>query len=241
MPNIDPLTYIKSALAREYEAQIYRQQKPKPAPEAMVITLSRDYGALGEDIAGRLGQALGIPVYDRKEILEAMAKRAKTDTYFFQTFDEQSSGGLHGFLYSLVSGSSATLQDYRRYLGDALLDLARHSCILIGRGAHLALADRKVFRIRIVGSRDVCAGRLALDLNIPPQEAAKKVDEANQKRHKAVVDLFGERFARCSLDHADLFDLVINTDQIGTEAATNIIQLALREAGFVHEVPVCKA
>lgn len=240
MHNIDPLTYIKTALAKDFTAQQMRRQ-PKPEPPALIVTLSRDYAALGEAVAAGLGQMLGIPVYDRKEILECMAKRAKTDTYFFQAHDEQSSGGLHGFLYSLVSGNAATLQDYRHYLGEALVEMSRQPCILIGRGAHLALAGKKVFRVRIVGSKAVCAQRAAHDLGIPLQEAERKVEESNEKRHKAVVDLFCENFKRCSLDYADLFDLVINTDHIAADAAASIILLALREAGFIGEVPACKA
>lgn len=239
MHNIDPLTYIKAALARDFTAPQARRQ-PKAEPPTLIVTLSRDYGALGEAVAARLGDALGIPVYDRKEILDCMAKHAKTEPYHFQAYDEQSGGGLHGFLYSLVSGSAATLQEYRHYLGEALLDMTRHSCILIGRGAHLALVGKKVFRLRIVGSKAVCAQRVALELNLTSQEAEHKVEEVNHKRHKAVVDLFGENFERCSLDHADLFDLVINTDHIAADAAASLILLALREVGFIGEVLACK-
>lgn len=234
MTNIDPLTYIKNALAREYQAQLYRQKKPKPTHESLVITLSRDYGALGEAVAEGLAQALGLPLYDH-EVLELLAKKAKTDPARFQAFDEQTTEGIKGFFYSLVSGNAATLPEYRRYLGEALVELARTDCVIVGRGAHLVLAGPKVFRVRVVGSKAVCAQRIALSSNIPLAEAEKQVLEVNHKRNKALVDMYSETIEHCSLEHADTFDLVINTDHLSADAAKDLILLALKALGHLPD------
>ena len=234
MPNIDPLTYIKSALARDYQAQIYRQKKPKPTHESLVITLSRDYGALGEAVAEGLALALGIPLYD-KEVLALLARKAKADPLCFQTYDEQSTDGIKGFFYSLVSGNAATLQEYRHYLGEALAELARTDCIIIGRGAHLVLTGPKVFRVRVVGSKAVCAQRIASASNIALAEAEKQVFEVNHKRDKALVDMYGETIKHCSLEQADTFDLVINTDRLSVDAAKDLILLALKALGHLAD------
>lgn len=96
--------------------------------------MSRDHGSLGEEIAQRLSQCLGIVVYDQ-EILNRVAKRAKTDKFHFKGHDEQTSAALTSFLHSLVSGKSGTLQDYRRHLGEVVAEIARTDGIIIGRGA----------------------------------------------------------------------------------------------------------
>ena len=232
MTNIDPLTYIKTALAREYQAQIYRQQKPKPIHESLVITLSRDYGALGELVAEGLGQALGIPVYD-KEVLALLAEKAKADPLSFQSFDEQSTEGIKSFFYSLVSGNAATLPEYRRHLIESLIELARKDCIIIGRGAHLILHGQKVLRVRVVGTKAVCAQRIAVESNIPLAEAEKRVLEINHKRNQAVVDMYAETIKHCSLEHADTFDLVINTDHLTVDAVKDLILVAVRQLGHI--------
>ena len=36
--------------------------------EHYVITISRKFGCLGHEIAGRLGELLGVPVYDRSAV-----------------------------------------------------------------------------------------------------------------------------------------------------------------------------
>lgn len=238
MPNIDPLTYIRNVLARDFAEQ---QKAPrKPGRQPLVITLSRDYGALGEVVAHSLGQALNVPVYD-KEILDRVAKSAKADPHQFQIHDEQSSAGLSSFLYSLVSGNPATLQDYRHHLCEVVLDLARHDGILVGRGAHLILGGARVFRVRVVGSQAVCAQRAALELNLPVPEAEHKVAEVNANRRQALLDLFHGSIGPCGPEHAEQFDLVINTDHFSPGSAVAIILLALREAGYIQEVPAWQA
>ncbi|MDD5035107.1 MAG: cytidylate kinase-like family protein [Methylococcaceae bacterium] len=237
MPSQDPLSYLQALLARDFEC--HRQHPHLQEIRApLVITISRDYGAQGETIARRLSECLGIPVYDR-EILDRVAQRAKADKFHFQAHDEQVSAGFSTFLYSLVSGTSATLADYRRHLYEVVTDIARQDCILIGRGAHLILTGKKIFRVRVVASKLVCASRIAEEFNIPLLEAEQKVYEVNNKRHKSILELYGASFEHCSLEHAKNFDLVINTDNIPAESAMAVILFAMREACFELGAPRC--
>jgi hypothetical protein len=239
MPIIDPLTYLKSVLAKDFDAKTHVHRRDNEEHHSLVITISRDYGALGEVIAKRIGRSLGIPVYDQ-EILDQVAKSAKTDKFHFEAHDEQSSAGLSAFLYSLISGNPANLYDYRRHLCAVVTELSRKDCIIIGRGAHLILAGRPIFRVRIVGSKVVCAHRIAEEFDIPLMQAEHKVFEINNKRHKAVIDLYSDRIEHCSLELAKNFDLVINTDHISIEGATGVVLLAMREAGLFKEINLCK-
>jgi len=227
----DPLTYLQKLLSKDYVAAEYAKSKGKSERQPLLITLSRDYGAEGEVIARELAKCLGIPVYDQ-EILDMVAQRGKTDKFFFQPHDEKADAGLTSFLYSLVSGSTATVQSYRRHLYEVVLDIARKDCLIIGRGAHLILSGKKVFRVRIVGSEPICAKRIAEELNIPLAEAEQKVFEVNDKRHKSVIKLFSESFPQCSLEHARNFDLVINTDHIPADGAMSVILMAMQQSGF---------
>jgi len=241
MPNIDPLTYIKTVLAKEFASPSHPPRPSGQPRPSLLITLSRDYGADGEAVAHGLAQSLSLPVYD-KEILDKVAASAKTDKFRFEAHDEQSSAGLSAFLYSLVSGNPATLRDYRRHLCEAVLETARQDCLIIGRGAHLILAgQQRIFRVRVVGSKAVCARRVALESNLSAAEAERKVAEVNHQRHQAVLDLFHDSIERCSLEHADLFDLVVNTDHIPAAGAVAVVLLAMRHAGHLAEAPPCLA
>jgi hypothetical protein len=228
----DPLAYLQAILAKDFEAHRYKVAKGKPLEQRpLVITISRDYGALGEEIAKELSACLGIPVYDQ-EILNRVAKQAKTDKFLVQHHDEQSHAGMSTFVHSLISGGTATLQSYRRSLYDVVLELARHGCIIVGRGAHLILKDKHAFRVRIVGSTAICAGRIASELGISLQNAEAKVQEINVTRHKSIQALYGEHFPSGTLEHAAHFDLIVNTDRIDAQGAVLVIVMGLEQAGF---------
>ena len=88
MPGQDPLGYLKALLSKDFESEKYQSAKTKPHHESppLVITVSRDYGALGEEAVQELSKCLQLPVYD-KEILERIAKITKTDKYFVEKHD----------------------------------------------------------------------------------------------------------------------------------------------------------
>lgn len=225
----DPYTFLKTLIAKDFESD--RHSRSAQAPEPLLVTVSRDYAALGETIADKLATCLGIPLYDR-EILERVAGKAKIDAFKLEAHDESISAGISTFLYSLLTGTAGEMETYRRHLYDAVLELAQHDGLLVGRGAHLILAGRKVFRVRIVGSKLVCAKRLADDTGLNLIEAERKVYEINTKRHKSIHNLFSDSFEHCSLEYAKNFDLVINTDHISADNAVSIVLLAMQQAGF---------
>ena len=113
-----------------------------------------------------------------------------------------------------------------------VLELSRHDSILVGRGAHLVLKDKNVFRLRIVGSKGVCAKRVAEAEGLSLADAEAKVTEVNNHRHKSINTLFENHFPGSSLEHAVNFDLIINTDGLTAQGAALITAMALEQAGY---------
>ena len=228
MSNQDPYESLKVILSSDFHSG---KQRKKPADHPLVITLSRDYGALGEQVAEKLHECLGLPVY-QDEILDLVAQKAKVDKFLFKPHDESVACGISSFIYSLIHGTPGDMQTYRRALYDVVLDLAGKDAIIIGRGGHLILSGKKVFRLRIVGSKKPCAERVAAELNISHGEAEHKVVEVNRMRHASMEVLFKGHFPEYSLNHAANFDLILNTDHITPEGAVPVILMAMRQAGF---------
>lgn len=195
-------------------------------PDKPVVTLSRDYGSGGREIAQFLAQRLGVPVYD-KELLDAVVERSGIDPNLMAQLDERTQGTtLNSWLVSLLSGENMLTDDYRRHLVKVVLAICNtgDGGVIIGRGAHLILAQQEVFRVRVVASPDTCAARIAEKKGVSREEGRKLVDLVNQGRGKFVHDVFNER-----LNTPTAYDLVINTDRLSRfEDAAEIIIFAMQ-------------
>ena len=228
MSTKDPHAFIKALIAMD-EANAGHQPGHKRTP--LIITLSRDYGANGDEIAALLAQHLSVPLHNR-EILELAAKKAGVDPLRLAELDDYRSSSVSNFIFSALTGSGCNLETYRRALFESVIELAQTDGVLVGRGAHLILSGKRTFRVRIVGSRMICAKRIAEEMGLPLDAAERKVYEINNKRHKSIENLFKDSYEHCSLNYAKNFDLIINTDRISAENAVPIILLAIKQAGF---------
>lgn len=195
-------------------------------PQGCVVALSRDCGCGGEELAQLLAQKLHVRCFD-KELLDAVVRETHQDREAMERLDERASGKMESWVYSALLGRNASPEDYWRSMSRVILNLAEHGGVIVGRGAHLVLARRRAFRVRVTGSLDVCAERLANKEGIPFEEARKRVAGTNAERHACLQTHFHH-----SLSDASTYDLVINTDRLECAAAVEIILFAMRQAGF---------
>lgn len=195
-------------------------------PTKPVITLSRDHYSGGNVIAEDLAQQLDVPLYDA-EILHKVAERQKVDPETLKSIDESSSHREDMWLYRLLSGKDISLDHYKENLVNVVLALGRDGGVIVGRGAHVILARACALRVRVAGSTDVCAERMAGSLNRSPAQTRKEVEEINHNRGKFVWDLFGTR-----ISDASQFDMVVNTDRM--DDFTDVTEMLAMMAQRVH-------
>lgn len=232
MAHEDPQRYVEAIITHDVLAEQHRRKARAAVP--LLVTVSRDHGALGEIVAEKLGRSLKVPVLDR-EILVRVAKKTGVPLSAIEQPGEHFTGGIASFMQSLIGGRACDLPTYRRALFDVILDLAQHSALLVGCGAHLILLGRPVFRLRIVGTPEVCAARLAAESGLAFEQALDTVRETNASRARAIHSLFHEQMRHCGLECAENFDLVINTDHIDADGAVAVALTGLRQAGFTAE------
>ena len=67
--------------------------------EHYVITISRKFGCLGHEIAGRLGELLGVPVYDRSAV-EAQVLSTGAEARLWPPHSWRKAGKRHSFCCS---------------------------------------------------------------------------------------------------------------------------------------------
>ncbi|MBF0174346.1 MAG: cytidylate kinase-like family protein [Magnetococcales bacterium] len=197
-----------------------------------VVTISRDVGAGGGHIAELLAQQLGIPCYGYS-MIDGIINEAKTDKHLMNLMDERYPSILEHWISNLILKGNFSKAEYHRRLTQTVYAIANTGGVILGRGAHLILANKpNVFRVRIEGSLEQCAKRVSKRENVTLDEAKKIIAERTKERADFLKD-----FYKLFPNNLRYSDLVINTDKASDKNAVEIILFAMEKMGH----PVAKS
>lgn len=233
MPALSLERLLKQLLDVEHHLAARHAIDEPPAPPLPTVAMSHDFGtggeAIGRALAGRLG------VHFLGDDLSQMPKDAlHLEEILLRRLDEQGRQRRHhhDFL-DFLSGSPTTMPTYRRHLIEALLMIAEHEGgVIVDRGAHVFLRDRPVLRVRLIGSVDVCARRVAERESLTLETARDRVERINRDRRDYLRALLG----RHMLDQ-DHFDIIVNTDRFSTpEDVADMLFQAMLSMGLPTSV-----
>jgi len=206
-----------------------KRQKSDP----IVVTISRGYGAMGNEISHLLADALELRCCDCF-ILQEVARRANVDQALVKVLDEHVS--VINSHYSdhddhwwnrLINRYSFTHEDYQEYLAKTILSISLHGGVIIGRGANFILGPERAFRVRVIGSLDKCSNRVADRENISIEQATEKVHDIDYERAEYIRKLYD-----ADINDPSYFDLVINTDRFNRIQIVELILEAMQRAGY---------
>jgi len=221
------------------KALIAANESKKPEIEATpppTVTISRDFGSGGNEIAAMVAERLGVRIYN-KEILDDIAKQKNANKELMEKLHETVNTASDAWLYAMVFGKNVTRDDYQKALVTAIRAIYRSGGVIMGRGAHVILEGRKILRVRITGTVDACAKRVAQREGIDLGEAKKKVRERRSVRGKYLWNIFSSR-----INDPTKFDLTINTDMFTNYAqVADLIVRTLEVTGMIPENETGKA
>lgn len=200
---IDAQSIIQALVRAQLVEDTYRHGEARAHP---VVAMSRNYGSGGEAVGRALAKKLQVGYFD-KEILNRIVANTGGDKYLLDQLDETVKNRWNAWILSFLSGDNLLTDSYQRYLVNVLLGILDTGGVIMGRGAHIILARNEVFRVRIIGSPDICAKRVAAEEGLSVAAARQKVDHMNHERAKFVWDYWKHR-----LNDQTEFDLTINTD-----------------------------
>jgi cytidylate kinase len=197
-----------------------------------VITVTRQFGSGGSEIARLVADALGWEVIDN-EFVDAVALRAGLPAAEVAQREERAPGLLERVARTLAVASpemfmtvatapaverdEATLVSMtERVIAEAA---AQGRVVLVGRGAQAVLAQQPdALHVYVVASR-AWRIKLAVErLGVDAANAGKVVDETDRRRDDYVTTYYG----RARQDLAN-YDLIVNTEKLGFEGAAGLI------------------
>lgn len=196
----------------------------------LVITIGREFGSGGHEIARRLSEEMGIKMYD-KEIISIVAKNHGYSEEVLNDIDEKASNSL---LYALstgaythhthlVSGLHIPLNDkaFMAY-AEVIKELAeKESCIIVGRCADSILKEHEnLFRVFIHTDLERRVERICEFEKIERNEALAMIKKRDKKRSG-----YHNYYADTKWGAVKTYDLCIDS-KIGIDKAVEIIKYA---------------
>lgn len=186
-----------------------------------VITLSRQLGSGGSEIAAILHERLGWDVWDRK-LVEEIARSARVRAEVVESVDEHTRSEIQAIMRELLGERLGEI-GYRRHLVQIFLTVAQHgNAIIIGRGANWLLRD--ALNIRVVATLARRTHHVAQREAITPGEARQRCIDSDHERAQFIRTLFDR-----GIDDPTGYDLTINTDHLQPKGAAAVILSGLQE------------
>lgn len=212
------LKQVDQAVGR-YERAVKHPRRGARAP-AQLITISRQIGAGGRDIAERLAAGLGCTVWGR-EILDVLAGQAggNYQARMFAALDESTQGAIDELVSDFFGAVGR--HTYHYLLPRAVFTIAQHDAVFLGRGAHLLLP--RAFHVCITASPERRAQALADRERIGRESARERIRDTDRRRG-AFIREFRHSIQAGARDVGREFDLTVNTDRLTIDAAASVIR-----------------
>jgi len=175
------------------------------------ITLSRQLGSLGCEVAQAVRDRLGYRLVWRELVNEA-AKRSGAPELALDCIDDL---GLLGI--SVPPGGRA---EYKQAMAELMKELvAEGNIVIIGRAGQVILGGvPNVIHVRIIAPLELRAQRIAMKQAIPIEGAQAQVEASDRNRR-----LYLKRYYNVRWDDPYLYDLILNTGRITPDMAATII------------------
>lgn len=189
-----------------------------------IICIGREFGSGGHEIALRLGQQLGIKVYEKNlvflacrygevsdKILAADDERA-TNPYLFKTVHE---GNYHVTRGLPTSEVLFSLQSH-----EIKRIAARESCVFVGRCADFVLRNEDISLLRVfISAPFEQRVQRKMELESLSYDKARRLVKKMDKQRKK----YYESYAGQEWGNPGTYDLCFNTEEISMEEAVNAI------------------
>jgi cytidylate kinase len=200
-----------------------------------LITVSREFGAGGSDLARLLGERLGWLVLDH-ELVFRCAKRLNIDTAAVERMHECPPSLLARLSAALlVSPPDAPGIDTSHLLRiDSIAEAAHESIreaadnpplIVVGHGTQCLFAQRRdALHVRLFAPLDVRVTRLRDRYGWTAAVASAKARQMDDDRRRYV-----QRYFHQDLREPLLYDVQINTGRVSIEEAVNMVEQMVHE------------
>ncbi len=185
-----------------------------------LITLSRELGSLGTEVADLLASQLGFARLD-KESLEALLTGLGMSAPQFERNDEKRPGFWQQFSLEKVRYLDFMKAAMYRFAGEK-------DCVVVGRGANIIFRGVPgTLRLRFIAPLKVRTARVRERFHVDEPKALQMIHQSDHDRAG-----YHRYFFNASWDSPSEYDLVVNTAGITPAEVVEIVVTLLRSPVF---------
>lgn len=202
-----------------------------------IVTVSRQYGSGGSEVAERIARALGWKLYDNA-VVEEVASRLRMTPAEVSAREER----VPSLVERMTSAMALGVPEMMPVVGDIAAQPSEERmvfmtrrviedavgagpAVLVGRGAQCMLAARAdALHVFCYAPFDELVRRAVEELSVPFADARKHVTDMNHQRAQYVKTYF----KRDWMDLAN-YDLCVNTARLGLDVAAELVTRVAQE------------
>lgn len=186
----------------------------------LIISVGREFGSGGHEIAERLARHYNIPLYD-KEIFEHVEANSDISAEMVQHFDERP---IYPMLYSSVL--DANFYPLEQQVANHVFDFIRtkgnrdkESFVIVGRCAEYVLRENPaVISIFILGDYEVKLERVMEKYDLNEKAAANRMKKQDKMRKT-----YHNFYADGKWGDSRSYDICINSSTLGIDKTVNAL------------------
>ena len=195
----------------------------------MIITIGRQHGSSGREIARLLAEKLNYKCYD-KEIVDEAANHSDFSRDLIAACDEKRMSAfiLHAGGYGLNENFRLNMQVVSAQF-EAMRNIAeKGNCIFVGRCADYILRDHDdLISVFILGDMDERLKCLERRQGLDEVEARKKIKEVDKDR-SSLYRYYSDQ----TWGDAQNYDMCINSSKLGVEGTVQVILDYIKARGL---------
>lgn len=187
-------------------------------PKQLIISIGRELGSGGSDIAKLIAKDLGLNLYD-KNILEEIASTKNSDIESMKFFDEKPKPFISR---RIGEHTSSTADIIAQMQFDYLKEKASsgESFVVVGRCADWVLAGNPgLISIFVCADDDFRIARIMETFNLSREDAKEKIEQTDRRRKQ-----YHNSYSKTKWGDISSYDLCIKSSTLGIEKTAEMIK-----------------
>ena len=196
----------------------------------IIISISREFGSGGHEVAKRIAEELGLKFYDRK-MLDEIADSMNIKVEVLEQYDEKPRNLI---LTRRIGKHTNSMEEI---LAELQFDFIREkaecgeSFVIVGRCAETVLQDFEgLISIFIRGNKQVKLERVMQKYNISQEEAIAKMVRHDRKRKR-----YHNRHSDGKWGDSRYYDICINSSGLGVDKTVRVLENYIQERTGINK------